>query len=61
MHLIGDGDSSVMANISTTVPYGPFVQKVECANHTCKSYRSHLEALAKDHPEFCGRGDSPRG
>ena len=45
-----------MANISTTVPYGQFVQKVECANHACKSYRSRLEALAKDHPEFCGRG-----
>ena len=56
MRLIGDGDSSVMANISTTVPYGPFVQKIECANHACKCYRSRLEALAKDHPEFRGKG-----
>ena len=56
MRLIGDGDSSVMANISTTVPYEPFVQKVKCANHTCKSNHSQLEALAKDHPDFHGKG-----
>ena len=29
MRLIGNEDSSVMTNISTTVLYGPFVQKVE--------------------------------
>ena len=56
MRLIGDGDSSVMATITTTVPYGPFVRKIECANHACKAYRSRLEKLAKDHPEFRGKG-----
>ena len=56
MRCIEDGDSSAMANISTTMPYWPLVQKAECANHACKCYCSHLEALAKDHPEFHGKG-----
>ena len=54
--VIDDGDSSVMANIRQYVVYGPFVEKVECANHACKCYRNRLEELAKDHPEFRGRG-----
>ena len=33
-----------------------FVQKIECANHACKAYRSRLEELAKDHPQFRGKG-----
>ena len=33
-----------------------FVNKVECANHACKSYRSWLEELIKNHPEYSGRG-----
>ena len=56
MRVIGDGDSSVMATIRTAVPYGMFVEKLECANHACKCYRNRLEALAKDHPEFRGKG-----
>ena len=56
MHVIGDGDSSLMANLQQSVAYGPFITKIECANHVCKSYRSRLEKLAKDHPEFRGRG-----
>ena len=56
LRLVGDGDSSVMATIRQTVPYGPFVEKIECANHACKSYRSRLEKLRMDHPEFCKRG-----
>lgn len=36
MRIVGDGDSSVMATIIQTVPYGMFVDKVECANHACK-------------------------
>ena len=56
MCAIGDDDSSVMANIRQYVVYGPFVEKVECANHACKCYRNRLEELAKDHPEFRGRG-----
>ena len=56
MRVIGDGDSSLMANIQQYVIYGPFVEKIECANHACKCYRNRLEELAKDHPEFRGRG-----
>ena len=56
LRLIGDGDSSVLANITTSTPYGVYVQKLECANHACKGYRSRLEKLSKDHPEFQGRG-----
>ena len=56
MRIIGDGDSSVMANLVQAVPYGPFIHKIECANHACKCYRTRLEQLAKDHPEYRGRG-----
>ena len=39
--VIGDGDSSVLHNICTTVlSYGRYVDKVECANHAVKRYRS---------------------
>lgn len=55
--VIGDGDSSVLHTIQTTVvPYGKDVQKVECANHAVKCVRSRLEQLAKDFPSFRGRG-----
>ena len=36
--------------------YGILVKKIECANHACKAYRSRLEALAKDNPEYRGKG-----
>ena len=29
-----------MSSIRESVPYGMFVQKIECANHACKAYRS---------------------
>uniref|UniRef100_A0A1X7U2N7 Mutator-like transposase domain-containing protein n=1 Tax=Amphimedon queenslandica TaxID=400682 RepID=A0A1X7U2N7_AMPQE len=56
MFVIGDGDSSVMANIRSSVPYGIFVTKIECANHAYKAYRSCLEELARDHPQYKGKG-----
>jgi hypothetical protein len=56
MSVIGDGDSSVMATIRQAVPYGIFVNKIECANHACKAYRSRLEALTKDNPQYRGKG-----
>ena len=56
MFVIDDGESSVMAAIRQCVPYGVFVAKIEWPNHTCKAYRSRLEALAKDNPHFRGRG-----
>ena len=55
--VIGDGDSSVLYTIQTTVqPYGKEVQKIECANHAVKCYRTRLEQLIKDFPIFRGRG-----
>ena len=56
MRVTADGDSSVMSTPIQSVQYGPFIQKIECANHACKCYRSRLEAFAKDHPQFCGKG-----
>ena len=56
MFVIGDGDSSVMATIRQSVLYGVYVNKIECANHACKAYRSRVEALAKDNPQFRGKG-----
>ena len=55
--VIGDGDSSVLHTIHTTVPYGRYVSKLECANHCVKCYRSHLEQMVKDFPHFKGRGN----
>lgn len=56
MFVIGDGDSSVMATIRQSVLYGVYVNKIECANHACKAYRSRVEALAKNNPQFRGKG-----
>ena len=53
MKLIGDGDSSVLYTIQTTVqPYGREIEKIKCANHAVKCYRTRLEQLAKDFPSF---------
>ena len=55
--LIGDGDSSVLHTIQTTVlTYGRHVTKVECENHCVKCYRSRLKQLAKDFLSFKGKG-----
>ena len=56
IRVIADGDSSMMCTIRQSVVYGIFVEKIECANHACKCYRSRLEQLAKDHPVYRGRG-----
>ena len=37
--------------------YGRDVNKLECANHCVKRYRSHLEQLVKDFPDFKGVGN----
>ena len=55
MFVLGDGDSSVMATIRQSVFYGVYVNKIECANHACKAYRSRLKAFAKDNPQFRGK------
>ena len=57
MRFIGDGDSSVYPTLLANVPdWGSDIRKIECANHACKCYRSSLEALAKDHAEYRGKG-----
>ena len=45
-----------MATIVQTVPYGMFVEKIECANHACKGYGGPLEELVKKHSEYRGKG-----
>ena len=56
VQMIGDGDSSVHHAVCTGVPsYGRLVQKLECANHAMKCYRSSLEKLAKENSQFKGR------
>ena len=56
IRMIGDGDSSVYHAVRTGVPsYGRLVQKLECANHAVKCYRSNLEKLAKENSQFKGR------
>ena len=57
MQFIGDGDSSVYPTLLANVPdWGSDIRKIECANHACKCYQSSLEALAKDHAEYRGKG-----
>ena len=52
LKLVGDGDSSVMATICQMVPYGSYVDKIDCANHAVKYYRSRLEELARDNLQY---------
>lgn len=57
MKVIADGDSSVYASIVENVAgWGAHVQKVECANHSCKCLRGHLEQLVIDKPYYKGKG-----
>ncbi|XP_050390274.1 uncharacterized protein LOC126809647 [Patella vulgata] len=57
MRLIADGDSSVFARIQETVPvWGPYVTKLECANHACKCLRSNLEKLVDRKNQYKGKG-----
>ena len=54
---IGDGDSSVHAQLISGVSgWGYAIQKQECANHAVKCFRSSLEKLVKDKPQYKGRG-----
>jgi hypothetical protein len=57
MKVIADGDSSVYSSIIQNVAgWGPYVQKIECANHACKCLRTHLEQLVVDKPHYKGKG-----
>ena len=49
MHLIGDGDSSVLTSIYERVPvWGRYVRKIECVNRALKNYRAKLETIVKE-------------
>ena len=52
MKVVGDGDSSVRSTIQDTVSWGPYVTKIECANHAVKSYHSRLEKITEDYPLY---------
>ena len=57
MKMVGDGDSSVHANIQTNVlGWGVHVAKIECANHSVKCYRNRLEKIVQDFPQYKGKG-----
>ena len=57
MRFVGDGDSSVFPTLRQSVPvWGRDIQKIECANHACKCYRSSLEKLVADNPSYKGKG-----
>ena len=54
---IGDGDSSVFPTLVQCVPvWGRYIEKLECANHSCKCYRSSLEKLVQEKPHYKGKG-----
>ena len=52
--VVGDGDSSVLHSIITSVPYGRYVEKIECANYAVKCYHSRLANIVKDNSSFGG-------
>ena len=56
INFIGDGDSSVHTTLISGVSgWGHAISKQECANHAVKCYRSSLENLVKDKPQYKGR------
>ena len=57
IRFVGDGDSSVYPSLVSSVPvWGYAIQKIECANHATKCYRSALEKLVNDNPSYKGKG-----
>ena len=57
MHLVGDGDSSVLNSVLQMVPvWGRYVRKIECVNHALKNYRAKLENIMKENPAYKGAG-----
>ena len=54
---IGDGDSSVHSTLIQCVPgWGRYIKKMECANHSCKCYRS---SLVQEKPHYKRNGGLP--
>ena len=61
MNIISDGDSSVFARVWEEVPIlRRNVEKLECANHTCKYFGSNLEKLVADNPQNKGYHKLPK-
>ena len=55
-NFIGDGDSAVFSTLKREVKkYGFAITKEECANHAVKCFRSAMENLVKDKPQYKGR------
>ncbi|XP_049877293.1 uncharacterized protein LOC126374645 [Pectinophora gossypiella] len=42
LSFVGDGDSSVFAQLKEKVSYGRYIKKIECKNHVIKNYTSAL-------------------
>lgn len=60
IRFIGDGDSSVYPTLIQCVPgWGRFITKMKCANHSCKCYRSALEKLVQEKPQYKRNGGLP--
>ncbi len=56
------GDSSVYPTLLSKVPvWGYAIKKLECANHAVKCYRSSLENLVKEKPQYKGKGKLTEG
>ena len=62
IQFIGDGDSSVYPTLLSQVPvWGHAIRKIECSNHAVKYYRSALENLVKEKPQYKGKGKLTEG
>ncbi|XP_063376826.1 uncharacterized protein LOC134664153 isoform X3 [Cydia fagiglandana] len=48
LSFIGDGDSSVFAQLNEKVSYGQKIRKTECKNHVIKNYTSKLYKILPD-------------
>lgn len=46
---IGDGDSSVFANLRKNVTYGDKIKKIECKNHVVKNYTKALYKVTNNY------------
>ena len=53
---IGDGDSSVYPTLISNLPCGYVIEKVECANHAIKCFRTQLEKLVQNNSSYKGKG-----
>ena len=51
VRFIADGDSSTHAELTAKVPYGRYIEKIECANHACKCLKKRLYMKQKENPE----------